>query len=67
MEVFSRKQAQMSAAYSQMIQDPPGDAEGLGDRDTKQEVANWPAGDTGPRVFGGPHASLASVSEFAMK
>ena len=41
--------------------------EGLGDRDTKQEVANWPAGNTGPRVFGGPHASLASVSEFAMK
>ena len=54
MEVFSRKQAQMSAAYSQMVQDPLGDGEGLGDQVTKQEVGNWLAGDVGPRVFRGP-------------
>ena len=34
-----------------MVQDPLGDAEGLGDRDTKQEVANWLAGDAGPRAL----------------
>lgn len=42
----------MSAACSQMVQDPL-DGEGLGDPDTKQEVATWPAGDSGPRVFRG--------------
>ena len=42
----------VSAACSQMVQDPL-DGEGLGDPDTEQEVATWPAGDSGPRVFRG--------------
>lgn len=49
-----------------MVQDPL-HGEGLGDPDAKQEAATWLAGDSGPRVFRGPHAGLASVREFAMK